>query len=93
MLHLPIDVSACFSQGMPHESLDKMSLVRLRQLVSEIPGATRTKRDSDGKHKEKTKDQLIATIRELQPAVSSTATQQSLAEQGEDKALVQPSSF
>ena len=54
-----------FSQGIPDESLDKMSLVRLRQLVLEIPGATRTKRDSDGKHKEKTKAQLIATIREL----------------------------
>ena len=60
------------------EAYEEMSLSRLRQLVSAIPGAQRRKRGPDGKLKEKSKDELVATMSPGVQRVRESAGQASL---------------
>ena len=63
------------------EASEQMSLAWLRQLVSTIPGASRRKRSLDGKLKEKSRDELVATIREFRRTGGGGEMLQPLAEQ------------
>ena len=62
------------------EAYEEMSLSRLRQLVSAIPGAQRRKRGPDGKLKEKSKDELVAIIRESRRAEGERVSGPGIAE-------------